>query len=68
MLISDVIMPDMDGYELASIVQEKYPAIKIQLVSGFSGEHDVNNILSENLLQKPYTAQSLLKKVQTLLQ
>jgi hypothetical protein len=25
---SDVVMPDMDGYELALIVSEKYPTLK----------------------------------------
>jgi PAS domain S-box-containing protein len=36
LLFSDVIMPGMDGYELASRVNEGYPDIKIQMASGFS--------------------------------
>ncbi len=71
LLISDVIMPDMNGYKLASIVQQKYPNIKIQLASGYSGEeqlHKVDENLSQNLLQKPYNAQMLLKRIQILLQ
>ena len=69
-LLSDVIMPNMDGYELASIVQEKYPKIKIQLVSGFAGEknYSADNPLSDNLLKKPYTEKSLLRKIKGLLQ
>ncbi len=71
LLISDIIMPDMDGYELASIVQKKYPDIKIQLISGFSDEQHTNKIdsnLTQNLLQKPYIAQTLLNRIRVLLQ
>ncbi|MFK5915752.1 MAG: PAS domain S-box protein [Woeseiaceae bacterium] len=70
LLVSDVIMPEIDGYELATIVQDKYPNIKIQLVSGFTGlENDdyEDNVLFKTLLHKPYTAKSLLKSIQDLL-
>ena len=70
LLVSDIIMPDMDGYTLASIVQEKYPNTKVLLASGFAGEDDSqqDNVLTENMLQKPYRAQAMLKKIQDLLQ
>jgi len=69
-MLSDVIMPEMDGYELASIVGNKYPEIKIQLASGYSeikGTDIYNNELQEMLLLKPYTVQDLLKKIRNLL-
>ena len=71
LLLTDIIMPDMNGYALASIVQEKYPGVKIQLSSGFSDADELEQFdknLSQNLLQKPYTAQTLLKKIRVLLQ
>ncbi len=70
LLITDIIMPDMDGYALAAIVQQKYPDIKIQLASGFSGKdyaRQVDENLLKNLLQKPYNIEALLKKIRTLL-
>jgi len=70
LLISDIIMPDMDGYALASIVREKYPHIKIQLASGFSEtthEDQVGANLYESRLNKPYNAKTLLESVQALL-
>lgn len=70
-LISDIIMPDMNGYELASIVKKKYPKIRIQLVSGFSDEQNIGNTdseLSKSLLQKPYSTRALLNKIRELLE
>ncbi|MDH3326293.1 MAG: PAS domain S-box protein [Gammaproteobacteria bacterium] len=69
-LLSDVIMPDMDGYQLANIVREKYPAIKIQLASGFTDDRHnnmTNNSLCQNMLHKPYVSKKLLKQIRTLL-
>ncbi len=34
-------MPEMEGYELATIVQENFPNIKIQLASGFSDNRHI---------------------------
>ncbi|BCZ47773.1 DNA-binding response regulator [Clostridium gelidum] len=35
-IISDILMPQMDGIELAKFVQEKYPQIQIIILSSFS--------------------------------
>lgn len=70
LLLSDVVMPAMDGYQLATIVQGKYPHTKVQLVSGFSDKHHKNigdKSLHENLLHKPYNSQALLTRVRELL-
>ncbi len=64
LMFSDIIMPQMDGYTLASIVSNNYPQVKIQLASGYSGDHTIENndtTLSENILQKPYGSKELLK-------
>ena len=63
-------MPGMDGYQLAAMVQEKYPAIKIQLASGFAetwNEGVFDESLRQNLLSKPYNSQALLKNIRALL-
>jgi len=70
LIISDVVMPEMDGYQFASIVQEKYPDTKIQMVSGFTDDSQMgikDQSLHENLLRKPYQVQILLKRIRSLL-
>jgi len=70
LMISDVLMPDTDGYQLAKIVQIQHPDIKIQLASGFSDDRHLNmadTTLYDNMLSKPYASQALLERVRSLL-
>ena len=70
LVVTDVIMPNMDGYELASQILSKYPDMKIQIVSGFEDEHHLNaepRYLREQILYKPYSSINLLEKVRDLL-
>lgn len=70
LMISDVIMPNMDGYQLAEQVRQHYPSIKLQMASGFSDERHnekVDSDLHNNILQKPYSSKTLLSRVRHLL-
>ncbi len=70
LLISDIIMPEMDGYQLSAIVKEKYPTIKIQLASGFADNSNMDMVdesLQKNLLLKPFNSRALLQRVRDLL-
>lgn len=61
LLFSDVVMPDMNGYELAEIVIKKYPQVIVQLTSGYNDAKNLN-IDTEHLplLEKPYSNSELL--------
>jgi len=70
LIISDVILPEINGYKFASILAEEYPQIKIQLVSGFSDivdNYGVNEKLESRLLHKPFSSGQLLTNVRALL-
>jgi len=70
LLLSDVIMPGMDGYQLAAQVREKYPQVKIQMVSGYNDTHFTNEAdekLKQNQINKPFNKDHLLKKIRNLL-
>jgi PAS domain S-box-containing protein len=59
LVFSDVIMPGMNGVELASVIRERYPGLPVVLTSGYS------HVLAENahrgfeLIQKPYSVEQL---------
>ena len=59
LVFSDVIMPGMNGVELAGIIRDRYPGLPVVLTSGYS------NVLADNahrgfeLIQKPYSVESL---------
>jgi CheY-like chemotaxis protein/TusA-related sulfurtransferase len=70
LIISDVIMPNMDGYQLAAQVRKLYPHIILQMVSGFSDERHIgmmDKLLHDNVLFKPFTSNLLLTRVRKLL-
>src|SRR4051794_13542228 len=62
----DVIMPGMNGIELARRLQETYPTIKIVLMSGY-GPREVSRVVgAENpyrIIWKPFKSQSLLQMI-----
>jgi len=66
LLLSDIIMPQTSGFELAKQVNVLYPNIKILLASGYQGELTQMNYEGV-ILQKPYDTQSLLVNVRKLL-
>ncbi len=69
-MLSDVIMPGVDGYELARKVKNLYPKVKIQLVSGYSSERlgkEKNNPYTKTIIDKPYSAETLLGRVRNLI-
>ena len=71
LMISDIIMPKMNGYDLAKIVKTKYPLVKIQLASGYSSNQaiaDDQQYLHSSILHKPFRSAELLSTVAALLE
>lgn len=70
LIVTDLIMPEMNGQDLAKKVYEIQPNSKILFVSGYTFEHLLKDGEIEegiNFLQKPYTIQSLLKRIRNIL-
>lgn len=71
LLISDVVMPEMDGPALLKIVREKYPNLKVIFVSGYAEESvrkDIEDDRSVEFLPKPYSLNQINEKVKEVLQ
>ncbi|PZR71680.1 MAG: hybrid sensor histidine kinase/response regulator, partial [Chthoniobacterales bacterium] len=66
LLVTDVIMPHMNGHEVAEKLSSIRPEMKVLYVSGYSdndiGDHGVLDPRFE-LLQKPFTPQTLARKI-----
>jgi len=70
LLITDVIMPEMNGDEIGQKVLEKYPETKIIYMSGYTESTIMDfSILdrSKFYLQKPFTRQYLIQSVKEIL-
>lgn len=70
-LFSDILMPEMDGHELARQVRQQFPQIKIQLVSGYSQVGDAaheRDELYEKLLHKPFNSDDVLRCIKELME
>lgn len=67
LLITDVIMPRMDGKQLVEAVQTRYPEIRILVTSGYTD--DIHGICprEEGFLPKPFDEKKLRDKVRGLL-
>lgn len=68
LLITDVIMPDMDGPTLAGKIREKNDKLKIIFISGYT-EEKLKDHMGENIwfLPKPFTLKQLAGKVKEVL-
>ncbi|MDE1152318.1 MAG: PAS domain S-box protein [Micavibrio sp.] len=68
-LITDVMMPEMDGTTLAKTVKEKYPAIKIIFISGYAEDRFKEHLGSDvYFLPKPFTLKQLATKVKEVME
>ncbi|MEJ2054189.1 MAG: response regulator [Calditrichaceae bacterium] len=70
LVITDVIMPEMGGKELAENIYKIQPDLKVLFTSGYT-DHKIfkNGMLKNgvNFLHKPYSIYDLSKKVRELI-
>lgn len=59
LVFSDVIMPGMNGVELANVIRDRYPGLPVVLTSGYSSVLADNAHRGFELIQKPYSVESL---------
>jgi two-component system, cell cycle response regulator CpdR len=70
LLLTDIVMPEMDGIELARRATELDPDIKVMFITGFAAvalNPDNNAPKQAKILSKPFHLKDLVGEVQKLL-
>ena len=70
LLLTDVVMPGMNGPEMASRIQETFPRLRVVFMSGYSEQalaRQGHANESFEYLQKPFTLKNLTQKLATVL-
>jgi signal transduction histidine kinase/ActR/RegA family two-component response regulator len=64
LIITDVMMPEMTGPELARILATRHPSIGVVFVTGYVGEAgDAAELSGHDILRKPFTVAALADAV-----
>ena len=71
LVVTDIVMPNMGGEELATHITRLYPRAKILFMSGypdFAERHNEDRTERAEVLQKPFSLKSLASKARLLLE
>lgn len=70
LLLTDVVMPGMNGRELALAVQQMRPDIKVVFASGYTDDEALLGDVQRNertFVQKPFTTRELVQRIRSVL-
>jgi PAS domain S-box-containing protein len=69
LLLSDVILPGANGWELACELQRRFPALRVLLTSGYAAQQSGEPLVpgEAHFLAKPFAPDELLRKVREVL-
>ena len=70
LLLTDIVMPGLDGRELAQGMMSLDPELKVLFMSGYTGESLVQRgsvVVEEEMIQKPFSLESLQRRVRGIL-
>ena len=71
LIISDVIMPGMDGHTLVNLVRHELPEVKVILMSGYAEDvfrDEIERDATIHFLEKPFTLKGLASKVKEVME
>ena len=68
-LITDIVMPRMGGLEVAALVKERVPGVRVLYISGYSDSEEVHRVIGtagKAFLAKPFSPSELARRVRAL--
>ena len=66
-LLTDIVMPEISGQELASKVRLRWPGVRVIYTSGYPGDELKDVHRDAVFLQKPFTPAELMAKIREVL-
>lgn len=70
-IISDIIMPGMNGMELLANVKANYPNIPVLMITGYSGKYSNSSVIAhgaKGCISKPFKNTEIVNRVNVLIQ
>jgi two-component system cell cycle sensor histidine kinase/response regulator CckA len=70
LLVTDIVMPKMNGRELAEKLKARHPRMQVLYISGYGGgivPEKGDPELQARFLSKPFTVEALLRQVRSML-
>ncbi len=67
MVLSDLKMPDKSGKDLLHYIKENHPKVRFLFMSGYAEAGDEDVAEAEHFFQKPFSLQSVVKQVRSML-
>ena len=64
LLVTDMVMPKMQGSELASELRKQRPGIKVLYITGYA---DSGRLPGANMLEKPFMPETLLQQIRSII-
>ena len=69
-LVTDIVMPKMGGVALAETLLQRWPTLRVVLITGYEGEASIERLVaahpaaSVTLMRKPFTPHALLAAIE----
>jgi len=70
LVLTDVVMPEMNGRDLAEKLTSRYPDLKVLFMSGYTADTIAHQGVLDNgiaFIQKPFSIQDMIQKIRHLL-
>jgi len=69
LVISDIVMPEIDGFELLTRIKKQHPRVKVMLITGYEGKFRKEDIIAagaDGYIIKPFKNIDVIQSINSL--